>query len=55
MKSEAIKNEILKRSDSLGDGAGVKIKKPDGTSLIVTYSRKRARKDKYNARKDWKN
>ena len=53
-ESEAIKNEILKRSDSLGDGAGVKIKKPDGTSLIVTYSRKRARKDKYNREKGLK-
>jgi transposase len=53
-ETEAIKNEIFKRSGSLGDGGGIKIKKPDGTNLIVTYSLKRARKDKYNREKGLK-
>lgn len=50
----AIKAEILERAVLLADGAGIKIKKPDGTTLIVTYSQKRARKDKYNREKGLK-
>lgn len=50
-ETEAIKNEILERARSLKDGAGIKVKKPDGAKLIVTYSLKRARKDKYNREK----
>jgi len=53
-ETEAIKNEILERSGSLGDGDGIKIKKPDGTNLIITYSLKRARKDKHNREKGLK-
>jgi transposase len=53
-ETEAIKNEILEQTVSLNDGTGVKIKKSDGAWLIVTYSLKRARKDRYNREKGLK-
>lgn len=53
-ETEAIKNEILERARSLKDGAGIKAKKLDGAKLIVTYSLKRARQDKYNREKGLK-
>lgn len=53
-ETEAIKNEILERARSLKDGAGIKVKKLDGAKLIVTYSLKRARQDKYNREKGLK-
>ncbi len=53
-ETEAIKNEILKQTVLLRDGDGIKIKKPDGVNLVVTYSQKRARKDKYNREKGLK-
>lgn len=46
-----IKNRILEKADALSDGEGFKLKKPDGTNLIVTYSLKRRKKDKYNREK----
>lgn len=50
-ETDSIKEEIIKNSEGLKDGEGFKIKRPDGIWLIVTYSSKRARKDKYNREK----
>jgi transposase len=53
-ESETTKNEILEQASSLKDGTGIKIEKLGGAKLIVTYSLKRARKDKYNREKGLK-
>lgn len=50
-ETNSIKEEILKKSEGAKDGDGIKIKRPDGIWLIITYSSKRARKDKYNREK----
>jgi len=43
-----IKNKILEQTRDIKDGQGIAIKKPDGTTLIVTYSDKRQKKDAFN-------
>jgi transposase len=53
-ESVEVKDEIIEQSRSLSDGDGVKIEKSDNTYLVVTYSAKRARKDKYNREKGLK-
>ncbi len=53
-ETNEIKSDILKKATSLNHSEGFKIKKPDHTWLIVTYSSKRARKDKYNREKGLK-
>lgn len=50
-ESVTIKDKIIEQSQSLSDGEGIKIKTADNTYLVVTYSTKRARKDKYNREK----
>lgn len=47
-ESEKIKSQILKQAIRIKDGSGFSIKKPDGTRLVVTYSDKRAQKDRHN-------
>ncbi len=53
-ESEDVKKEILQTAKNLSDGGGFKFKKPDGSSLVITYSDKRARKDKHNREKGLK-
>lgn len=53
-ETNEIKNEILAKAALLDNGEGFKIKRPDNTWLVVTYSSKRARKDKYNRKKGLK-
>jgi len=43
-----IKEKILESTEQLKGGHAAKLKKPNGVWLIVTYSDKRAKKDKYN-------
>ena len=44
----AIKNKILEQTKGIKDGAGIAIKRADGTRLIITYSDKRKKKDAHN-------
>lgn len=53
-ESDSVKDGIFKQTTGLTDRQGVKIKKSDDTRLIVTYSAKRAKKDKYNREKGLK-
>lgn len=53
-ETEETKNQILAQAGSLNDGDGFKLVRPDGSKLIVTYSAKRAKKDKYNREKGLK-
>lgn len=53
-ESEAVKKKIFERSTALINEQGFKIKKTDDTWLIVTYSTKRAKKDKHNRDKGLK-
>jgi len=53
-ETDEIKGNILEKAVSLDNREGFKIKKSDNTRLIVTYSLKRARKDKYNRKKGLK-
>lgn len=53
-ESENVKKEILQKAENIQDGDGFKFKKPDGNFLVVTYSEKRARKDKHNREKGLK-
>ena len=53
-ETTTIRDAIIEQSKSLNDGDGIRIKKLDGTSLIVTYSAKRARKDNHNREKGLK-
>jgi hypothetical protein len=47
-ENEAVKKQILKAANGLGNGEAVTIKKNDGTKLIVSYSDSRQKKDCYN-------
>lgn len=53
-EAEAVKKDIFEQTIGLEDGQGVKIKKADGTWLIVTYSSKREKKDSRNREKGLK-
>lgn len=53
-ESDAMKAHILEHAKGLKDGAGCVIVKPDGTRLIVTYTDKRARKDRHMREKGLK-
>lgn len=53
-ETDKIKAKILKRAEEMKNGDNCNISKPDGTRLIVTYSDKRARKDKHNRDKGLK-
>lgn len=53
-ESDEVKAKILRKARSLKSGQGIKITKYDNTRLIVTYSTKRAKKDKYNREKGLK-
>lgn len=50
-ESDALKIKILKRSASMKDGAFFNLTRGDGTRLVVTYTDKRAKKDRYNREK----
>lgn len=50
-ESEAIKQEILERAVGMTPGDSVVLRRPDGLSLVVTYSQRRARKDVFNREK----
>ena len=50
-ESEKTKRAILKEACSLADGATCEIARDDGTRLIVSFSKKRARKDAHNRTK----
>ena len=50
-ESEAVKHQILEQTLGLANGASVSIQKPDSTTLIVSFSDKRKRKDAYNREK----
>lgn len=50
-ESDEIKEEILKKSESMADGQTFQIEKSDETKLIVGYSEKRKKKDEYNRKK----
>ena len=50
-ETDKVKNEILKLSCDKKDGMSFEVTRDDGTRLIVTYSDKRARKDKHNRAK----
>jgi transposase len=47
-ETEKIKVEILKKAKGIKNGENFKIKKSDGTKLIINYSDKRRKKDGYN-------
>jgi transposase len=47
-ESQEIQTKVLEQSAALKDGTGLSIKKKDGTRLVVTYSKARAKKDAYN-------
>ncbi len=53
-ESEAMQDEILKKSLGLTHGESIVIDKSNGHRLIVSYSDKRAAKDAYNREKGLK-
>lgn len=53
-ESTDIKKKILQKAKHIFDGGGFKLKKPNDSFLVITYSDKRARKDKYNREKGLK-
>lgn len=53
-ETEAIKSEILKKSENLKDGDNFTIEKQDGSKLIISYSNKRKKKDAHNREKGLK-
>lgn len=50
-ETDKVKKEILKLSRDKKEGMSFEVKRDDGTRLIVTYSEKRAKKDRYNREK----
>ncbi len=50
-ETEAIKKEILEKAKELKNGQNIILTKPDKTRLIISYSDKRRKKDKYNREK----
>jgi transposase len=50
-ESKKVQEQILQKSERLKHGDSFSIKKKDGTRLVVTYSDKRAKKDKHNREK----
>jgi len=50
-ESADAKDKILEKAKGIQDGDNFVIKKEDGTRLVVTYSKKRAKKDVINRRK----
>jgi len=53
-ESNAVQDEILKRAENMQNEDSFSIKKKDGTRLIVTYSDKRAKKDRHNRKRGLK-
>lgn len=53
-ESENVKKDILQKAENIHDGGGFKFEKPDDDFLVITYSDKRARKDKHNREKGLK-
>ncbi len=47
-ENEIMKEKILELAKDMKDGRELSLQRPDGTRLIVTYSKKRAKKDAYN-------
>ena len=47
-ESDDIKKQILIQAQTMNNGDSFNIKKPNKTKLIITYSKKRAKKDKHN-------
>jgi len=47
-ESGKIKAEVLKKAKGIVDGGSLIVKKEDGSRLVVTYSEKRAKKDRHN-------
>jgi len=50
-ETELLKKEILEKSENLEDKENFIITKPKGLRLVISYSNKRAKKDKYNREK----
>ena len=50
-ESDKTKTEILQKSSVKKDGMSFEISREDGTRLVVTYSEKRAKKDRHNRAK----
>ena len=53
-ESNNVKKEILCKAENMRDGDGFKFEKSDGSFLVITYSDRRARKDKHNREKGLK-
>lgn len=53
-ESDIVQARILENAKDMQDKDSMVIRKKDGTRLIVTYSDKRAKKDKYNRKKGLK-
>lgn len=53
-EKDAVKTKILELAKDMKDGDSFSLEKTDGTRLIVTFSDKRARKDRYNREKGLK-
>lgn len=47
-ETDKIKSKILAKSKSIKDGQSFVLKKPEGTRLIISYSKKRVKKDLHN-------
>lgn len=50
-ESERLKAEILQKTADIKNGESFEMEREDGTRLIVTYSEKRAKKDRHNREK----
>ena len=50
-ESEALKQEIIKKTSGMGSGDKIIVEREDGIRLIVTYSDRRARHDRKNRKK----
>lgn len=50
-EGDKVRAKILAKAVNLRDGDYFNIKRPDGTRLVITYSKKRAKKDVYNRKK----
>jgi len=53
-ETDEMKEKILNQAGKLKDGGSFVLKRPDETRLVVTYSEKRAKKDKHNREKGLK-
>lgn len=50
-ETDSMREKILNRGEGLKDGNGFSVMKSDGLRLVVTYSKRRAKKDAYNRRR----